>query len=91
MTKPVEISKLDSKETEEVAYKRAKELGPFIANLKRNGSSYEEIALHMNKIKTPPPFGKSKWYGVIAREYHLRAIVLAGPVSKAKLRQAGRD
>jgi len=74
----------------EKADERAKELGPFIANLKKNGSSYREIALKMNKLGIPTPNG-GIWYGSSARNYHLRAIVAAGPVSKERLRQLDEE
>ena len=63
----------------EKADERAKELGPFIANLKRNGSSYREIAAHMNKLGIPTP-KDGIWYGSSVRNYHLRAIAATGPV-----------
>lgn len=71
---------MESKETEELFNKRAEELGPFIANLHKKGSSYDEIALHMNEIGIPTPIGKSTWDGPSVRDHHNRAIWLVGPV-----------
>ena len=78
---------MELEETEEVATNRAKELGPFIAKRHKSGSTYDEIAVQMNKTKIPAPIGKSKWDGPMAREYHIRATVAAGVVKRVRVRR----
>ena len=46
---------MELEDPEEVATNRAKELGPFIAKRHKSGSTYDEIAVQMNKTKIPAP------------------------------------
>lgn len=93
----VKITSLGSKDLTKAQHKganknkekadaRAKELGPFIANLHRNGATYREIAANMNKMGIPTPTG-AIWYGSSVRNYHLRAIWAAGVVKRVRVRK----